>query len=277
MLAGPFEWVMVAATTVGFATLALGLPVWIGRADPKLGRACVWTMALGLGIALGLQAITHVSRPVVSSPLLPAPPLGSFPSGHALLLAIALAVTAAHRRMVALALLPLAALVLWSRVELGHHHITDVVGGTALGAGLGWAAAGLAHAPRSDPWRWRWLLWPQVGAVFAISLLAYTGAFSGGRVPWLTLPCMDKALHFSMFGALAFGTHFATRGRRWRGIPWAVALPLSFALAEELLQATSPHRTADILDIAADLLGMVVFWKLAARMAGREEATAIGV
>lgn len=260
---------MVVATTVGFAALALGLPAWVGRADPKLGRACVWTMVLGLGMTLGLQAITHVPRPAVSSAILPAPPLGSFPSGHAVLLGVALTVTAAHRRSVALALVPLATLVVWSRVELGHHHLSDVLGGASIGLGLGWAAAGLAHTPKRDPWRWRWLLWPQLGAVVAITLLAYTGAFSGGRVPWLALPYMDKVLHFILFGALAFGTHFVTRGRRWRGMPWAVALPLTFALAEELLQATSPHRTADIIDIVADLAGMVLFWRLAVWVSNR--------
>lgn len=261
MHGGLFIWLMVAATTVGFGIVAIGLPIWIGRADPKLGRACMWTMVLGLGLTLGLQALTDLPRPVQPDGILPAPPLGSFPSGHAVLLAIAVAVAAAHRRAVALCVLPLAVVVGYSRVALGHHHPVDVWAGAAIGLGLGWAAAGLCHTPRSDRWRWRWLLWPQLGFVVAITMAAYTGAFASQ--PWLALPGMDKVLHFLLFGALAFGTHFLFRGRRWRRVPFAVALPLLGALAEELVQATSPHRTADPIDLLADLLGLLLFWRVA--------------
>ena len=261
MLEGPFGWAMVGATTLGFVVVALGLPLWVGRVDPKLGRACVWTMVLGLGATLGLQALTDVPRPPPALTWLPTPPLGSFPSGHAVLMGIALAVTAAHHRATALCMLPLAIVVAYSRVELGHHHPVDLWAGASIGVGLGIAAAGLTYSPRADPWRWRWLLWPQLGFVVAITLIAYTGALSGA--PWLALPGTDKLLHFLLFGALAFGTHFLLRGRSWRGVPFAVALPLIGALAEELVQTTSPHRTADPIDLLADLLGLLVFWRIA--------------
>jgi membrane-associated phospholipid phosphatase/predicted outer membrane lipoprotein len=270
MLGLAFSWGMVAATTIGFVIVALGLPIWVGRADPKLGRACAWTMVLGLGLTLALQALTDVPRPGATNSWLPAPPLGSFPSGHAVLMGIALAVTAFHHRSTALLMAPLAAVVAWSRVELGHHHAVDVWAGASIGLGLGWAAAGLSYAPRTDPWRLRWLLWPQLGFVVAITLVAYTGALSGQ--PWLALPGTDKVLHFLLFGALAFGTHFALRGRRWLGVPLAVAVPLLGALAEELVQATSPHRTADPIDLLADLLGMLLFWRLAERVSRRGQS-----
>ena len=260
---------MVVATTVGFAFLALGLPVWVGRSDPRLGRACAWTMLLGLAMTLGLQALTDLPRPTATTNILPVPPFGSFPSGHAVLVAVAIAVTFAHHRGAALCMVPLAAVVSYSRVELGHHHPVDVWAGLALGLGLGIAAAGLRHASAKDPWRLRWLLWPQLGLVLAITLVAYTGAFSAQNAPWLTLPYMDKVLHFILFGALAFGCHFATRGRRTWGIPWAIGLPLLGALGEELLQATSPHRTADPVDLLADLLGLLVFWRVAVALTNR--------
>ena len=272
MQGGPFDWAMVVATTLGFVIVAVALPVWVGRADPKLGRSCAWAMVLGLAATLGLQALTDIPRPVLPTPLLPAPPLGSFPSGHVVLMGIALAVTAAHHRRTALVMLPLAILVAYSRVALGHHHRVDVFAGAAIGLGLGWAAAGLSHTPRSDPWRWRWLLWPQLGFVIAITLVAYTGALSGA--PWLSLPGTDKVLHVLLFGALAFGTHLALRGRTWRGLPLAVALPLLAALAEELLQSTSQHRTADAIDLLADLVGLVVFWRLAAWISRPNTASA---
>ena len=44
----------------------------------------------------------------------------------------------------------------------------------------------LARSPHDDPWRLRWLLWPQAGFVVAITLVAYTGILA--RVPWLPVP-----------------------------------------------------------------------------------------
>lgn len=273
MLEGPYGLAMIAATTVGFALLAFGMPIWVGRSDPRLGRACAWAMVLGLGATLGLQLLTDIPRPGSTSALLPAPPFGSFPSGHAVLVALALAVTFAHHRGAAICMLPLAVLVGYSRVELGHHHAVDVWAGTAIGLGLGVAAAGLTHSSRNDPWRWRWLLWPQLGLVVAATLVAYTGAFSGSNGAWLSIPGTDKVLHFLMFGALAFGTHFACRGRRWRGVPLAVAIPLAGGFIEELIQGTSPHRTADPIDLLADLLGLLLFWRIAERITRRDQAT----
>ena len=73
-----------------------------------------------------------------------------------------------------------------------------------------------------------------------------------------------------MFGLLAFGAHFATRGRQLRvgrlRLPVAVLLPLAGAMLEEGLQSLSPHRTADIFDLLADLGGMLLFWRLGCRI-----------
>ena len=142
--------------------------------------------------------------------------------------------------------------------------------GAALATGLVLGARQRALAARDDPWRWRWLLWPQLGLVLAVTLAAYTGAFAGGRVPLLRVPGMDKALHFLSFGSLALGTWFATRGRTLRvgalRVPLAVLLPLLLAVAEELVQAASPHRSADPLDLLADLLGLLLFWRIGLRL-----------
>jgi len=64
----------------------------------------------------------------------------SFPSGHAAAAtAVAGAVSAAHPHA-APVLIPLAALIAYSRVALRVHHLGDVVAGVALGA-AGVAAA----------------------------------------------------------------------------------------------------------------------------------------
>jgi membrane-associated phospholipid phosphatase len=265
-----FDALMIAASTLGLLALAVGGPWWLRRRDRTLGHVAVGTMLVGLGLSLALQLLVLRPRPTLSLPLLPLPPLPSFPSGHAVLVTIAVVMLGAHRRSLGLTLLPVAVLVAVSRVHVGHHHFTDVVGGGLLGAGLAWGALTRARAAPDDPWRLRWLLWPQVGLVLAISLVAYTGALAGGQIVWLRLPGIDKALHFALFGLLAFGMHFATRGRtlglgRAR-LPLAVLVPLLGALAEELVQACSAHRTADPLDLLADLLGLLSFAWLGRRL-----------
>ena len=52
---------------------------------------------------------------------------------------------------------------------------------------------------------------------------------------------------------------------RW-GIPLAIMVPLTFALAEEMVQSLSPVRTASLIDLSADLLGMICFWWLSQRL-----------
>lgn len=262
----PLDAVMIAASTAGLLGLAVGAPWWLLRRDRALGRTAAATMLVGLGVTVVLQLLVLRPRPVAAALLLPRPPLPAYPSGHAVLAAIAVVMLAAHRRRLGLALVPLAALVAVSRVYVGHHHPSDVIGGGIVGLGLALGAWVRARAPLHDPWRLRWVLWPQLGLVLSVSLVAYTGVFARGHLGWLRLPGMDKALHLLMFGLLALGTYFATRDRRLRlgplRVPLAVLVPLTGALVEELLQATSAHRTADPLDLLADLTGMLVFWRI---------------
>lgn len=128
----------------------------------------------------------------------------------------------------------------------------------------------LRRTPKTDPWRWRTLLWPQATFVLFILALAYDGTFATGPVSPLLSGGGDKAGHLVLFGLLALGTHFATRGRSLAlgpvRIPLAILLPMSFATLEESLQALSPHRTADPLDLLCDLVGMVLFWRLGVRL-----------
>lgn len=271
---------MIAASTAGLLGLALGIPWWLLRRDRALGRATVGTMLAGLGVTLVLQLLVQRPRPAVAAPLLPLPPLPSFPSGHAVLVTIAVIMLAVHRRRLGLALLPVAALVAVSRVHVGHHHLSDVLGGGVMGLGLAAGAVVRARAAPRDPWRLRWVLWPQLGVMLAISVAAYAGALARGDLVWLRLPGMDKALHFVSFGLLALTTCFAARDRTLSlgplRLPVAVLWPMLGALVEELIQGVSPYRTADPLDLLADLLGMIAFWRLARWIAAtsvRKQAT----
>lgn len=265
---------MVVATTVGLLALGVLAPACVWRRDRRLGWAFIATLAAGLGASLVLQLLVARPRPNVLDPLLPVPALPSFPSGHAVLVASAVVFAFAYRQRAGWLSIPVALVVMASRVYLGHHYGTDVLGGALLGLGLGMGGVAAARAADDDPWRRRWVLWPQLGLVATISLAAYNGTLSSADPAWLRLPGMDKFLHFLLFGAIAFGTHFATRGRAlqlrvWSGrtfaLPWSVVAPLVLALADEGVQALSAHRTADPIDLLADLLGLLAFRWLATR------------
>lgn len=64
----------------------------------------------------------------------------SFPSGHAASAAAFTAGVALESPVLAAAVAPLAGAVAYSRVHVGVHHVSDVVGGAALGAGIALAA-----------------------------------------------------------------------------------------------------------------------------------------
>lgn len=260
----PFDALMMLASTVGLVVPVLLIPWRIRARDPRLARALLLGLTAGLLGTLVLQQLSARPRPPSELALLPVPPLPSFPSGHAALLAIVLVAQGADRPRSLLGWAPLGLLVAISRVHVGHHHPTDVLGGCLLGLGIGAGVVIRARARVDDPWRHRWLLWPQLGLVLAISLVAYTGALASGRIWWLRVPGMDKVLHFLLFGLLALGVHLHARGRRLAlgrlRLPVAVLVPLLGASAEELVQAASPFRTADLGDLLADLLGLVAFW-----------------
>lgn len=74
----------------------------------------------------------------------------SFPSGHASASAFALVVLGEDDPWIAL-YLPLAVAVAWSRVHVGVHHLSDVLGGAAIGAALGLLVRQIAPLHPSRP------------------------------------------------------------------------------------------------------------------------------
>ncbi|MBL4688597.1 MAG: VanZ family protein [Nannocystaceae bacterium] len=262
---------MVLATTAGLVLIVVGTPYWLRRREPALARAAVQALLLAGVASVALQLLIQRPRPALAEPLLLLPPLPSFPSGHAALVAAAVVVLVACKAKYGLYLLPLAVLVAVSRVYVGHHHLTDIAGGCALGCGIALGAVVRARAAANDPWRLRWILWPQLGLVTTISIAAYSDALAG--MGWLRYPGVDKALHALLFGLLALGVHFVVRGRTvqiaGRPLQLAVAVPMVAACGDELAQAASPHRTADPMDLLADLLGLLVFAWVARRITTR--------
>ncbi len=262
-LAHPILDVLMVGFTYSLWLLpGLGVVLILAR-QRRVGAAILASLTVGLALTLILQFLALRPRPehvrlVMAMPIFP-----SYPSGHAVAafgVAAVLMLSYRRRDWQGLALLA-ACLISLSRVCLGHHYPSDILGGAVLGAAVGAACYGLIAAPHTDQAPWRWLLWPQVAVVCVVTQMAYLYILPTHLLRW---PMADKALHFALFGSIAFWLNLWLGGRalylnRW-AIPLAIVIPFAFALAEESLQALSPVRAAGFDDLACDLAGMLVFW-----------------
>lgn len=257
---------MIGLTILGFASMpTLGLLLLVTRQQRRTGMTILISLAVGLVIVLGLQYLALRSRPDAVRLLLPTPNFPSYPSGHASTafgVAIILGLTYRKRRWWLIGL-SAATLIAFSRLYLGLHYPSDILGGAILGAAIGAACYGILGLAQPD---WRWLLWPQIAIALIVTHLAYLNILP---VYLLTLPFVDKALHFLLFGAIVFWLNLWLKGRKVKlglwSIPLAILLPLTIATLEEIAQQFSPFRTADLTDLASDLSGMLFFWWLSNR------------
>ncbi len=259
---------MILLTTAGLVAMPALIPaLWRGRRRP-VALALLLSQGAGLAFCLVMQQTVARVRPEQARVLLGQPDCFSFPSGHATLVfgAAAVLLLSDLPRWARWGSSLLAVAVAVSRVAVGHHWPSDVIAGAVLGLGLGLASHGLLATGARGVARWRWLLWPQVALVVVISFAAWLGLLTG-----LDLPLSDKQLHFGMFGAIAFWlslwwddpTRAGGRLRLGRWLPWSVLLPFGLALTEEVAQHWSPSRTADPVDLACDLAGMLCCWGVA--------------
>lgn len=259
---------MLALTFGGLALLPAGGIVLLFGRQRKLGVAILTAITVSLVFTFVLQYLALRPRPDQVRLLISTPNFPAYPSGHAATaFAVAMVLPLANRSKRSwLLALGGAGLIALSRVYLGLHYPSDVIGGAILGAGLGAASYGLVLAPPPGQPAWRWLLWPQVALVLVITQMAYLDLI---RLRILTFSPMDKILHFVLFGLVVFWLNLWLEGRAIRlglwFIPLAVLLPLLAATSEEIAQAWSPVRTASLLDWLSDLLGMLFFWSLSRR------------
>jgi membrane-associated phospholipid phosphatase len=263
--------IMVAITVV--LPLVLPLLGWmlIRRQRQQVG----WTLLLAL-LASSLFTLLFYylalrPRPTDVRLLLPTPPFPSYPSGHtatAFAAAVVLALSL-RRHWVTVCVLGGALLVGYSRLYLGHHYPSDVIGGTVAGVAIGASVYGLRQAG-SLVARLRWLLWPQIAVVLVVTQMAYLDLNPKWLLAW---PYSDKVLHALLFGAVVFWLNLWFTDRRidYRGwsAPLAIVIPFTLAFLEEGAQSFSPIRTTDITDLASDLVGMVGCWWLSSQLLRR--------
>jgi undecaprenyl-diphosphatase len=139
---GPLDALMVAASAYGVPLLiALVVIQWWGRsARDHVRHVCIGaglSFLIGLGLNQIILLVVHRIRPYdagVSHLIVPPSPDWSFPSDHATA-ALSIAATFAMHRLNGRAafLIVLALIVCWSRIYIGIHFASDVLGGALTG------------------------------------------------------------------------------------------------------------------------------------------------
>lgn len=143
--------------------------------------------------------------------------------------------------------------------------------GALLGAGGSIAGQGLAAEPRlAGPSALRWLLFPQLALIAAITELAYLRRLPYALLDW---PGSDKVIHALLFGLavllleLWLDGRGPRLGRLW--LPLSLLAAIAVAGIEEGVQTLSAARSGSLGDLAADLLGMALGVVLARRLLAR--------
>lgn len=213
--------VFIFITYLGSAgVLAVALTLWYWL-DGRRRRQSAFVLAMsfcGYGLTIALKDIFTLPRPPVSLHLISAAGYG-FPSGHAIestivygALALVLSIGTRRRRVASAAVM--FGLIAFSRVILGVHYPTDVLGGIVAGGAF---LVGAIVLTRGDPLRGFWL----AAAVATVALfvggpspaIVILGASMGGVLAWWWLsPTPERrplktALLIAVFGivVLAIG------------------------------------------------------------------------
>ncbi len=120
---------------------------------------------------------------------------------------------------------------------------------------------------------WVTSFWFYLGILFAISMSAY---FQIIPTEIARFPHYDTILHFLLLGIAAYLSHLALNKQQ---LPiFKISLPLApfivflFCILDEIIQKFTPHRSADIIDLAADLGGIILFTWIAEKTPIRQDS-----
>lgn len=280
-LAHPWlDGVMVVITIGGLALLPiLGVALLMSPQQRRAGIAILVALFIGSILASTFQYLALRPRPDHARLVIAQSNFPSYPSGHTTAsFCVALVLGLTYRQRWWLVAISGATLIALSRLYLGQHYPSDLVGGAMLGAAVGAASYGLIVTRQPWPRRLSWLLWFQIAIALIVTHMAYLDILPGYLLRW---PLADKVLHFLLIGSIAFWLNLWLNGRslqaRPRPIPLALLIPFSLALLEEGFQFFSPLRTASLSDLSSDLAGLLFFWWLSQRIVATGNKTQGGI
>lgn len=111
---------------------------------------------------------------------------------------------------------------------------------------------------------WIIAFWFYLGILLTISMSAYLRVIP---IEISQFPYYDTVLHFLLLGIAAYLSHLALNKRQIHflniPLPLAPLIVFLFCIIDEIIQKFVPYRSADWVDLAADLCGIVVFTFLA--------------
>ncbi|BAZ50590.1 hypothetical protein NIES4103_32070 [Nostoc sp. NIES-4103] len=118
--------------------------------------------------------------------------------------------------------------------------------------------------------RWVFAFWVYFGILMSISVSAYLKILP---TEISQFPYYDTILHFLLLGIAAYLSHLALNKRKIQllniYLPLAPLIVIFFCLVDEMIQYFVPYRSFDLVDLAADLGGIVLFTWLAERQGPR--------
>lgn len=113
---------------------------------------------------------------------------------------------------------------------------------------------------------WVFAFWVYLGILLSISLSAYLKIIPSEISQF---PYYDTILHFLLLGIAAFLSHLAWNKRKIHvgniALPLAPIIVVLFCVVDEVVQLFVPYRSFDVVDLIADLCGILLFTWLAER------------
>ena len=114
--------------------------------------------------------------------------------------------------------------------------------------------------------RWVYAFWVYFGILMFISMSAYLKIIP---TEISQIPYYDTILHFLLLGIAAYLGHLALNKQKIQilnlSLPLAPLIVIFFCIVDEIIQLFIPYRSFDLVDLGADMCGILLFTWLAER------------